>query len=55
VKTVDTNILVRIIADSESKQAEIAKAIIATGVASSNSLGRCDPVMALSELASTMR
>ncbi len=47
MKTVDTNILVRIIADSESKQAEIAKAVIATGVAI--------PLTVFLELAWTLR
>lgn len=32
VKSVDTNILVRIIADSDSKQAETARAVVSAGV-----------------------
>ena len=47
VKSVDTNILVRIVADSESKQAEIARSVVSAGVNV--------PITVLLELAWTLR
>jgi predicted nucleic-acid-binding protein len=47
VKSVDTNILVRIIADSDSEQAETARAVISAGVTV--------PLTVLLELAWTLR
>ncbi len=47
VKSVDTNILVRIIADDDSKQAEIARAVVSAGVNV--------PLTVLLELAWTLR
>ncbi len=47
VKSVDTNILVRIIADSDSKQAETARAVVSAGV--------IVPLTVLLEVAWTLR